>query len=114
MTIDPDFWRGVTFAQAGIVVVLTTIIIARYRNIPRSPDRAFPLHIAGIGTSYLLACVFMVLELIARWNNGYSYRIPLALVTFALGDAALIFMLVHLSVQRKHIGAIRQRVAKEQ
>ncbi len=116
MIIDHDFWRGLVFAQAALVFMMTLAILVKYSlawALKPKEDRTMPWHIALISTSYLLATVFVCIEIRTRWGESLTYRTPLAGAIFILGDAALIFMLVHLSIQRQYMGQIREHIIQE-
>lgn len=114
--MDSNFWRGIIFCQAGLVFAMTIAVIIRYSlalALTQNKDRVLPYHVLAISTSYLLSTIFIVLEIHARWNEPLTYRTPLAGAIFILGDAALIFMLMHMAVQRQYIGHIRDYVEEK-
>ena len=114
--MDPNFWRGFVFTQAVLVFVMTAAVVVRYGIAlahVKTRDRVLPLHIVCISLSYLLATVFIGYELWLYWDAPMTYRVPFAAAIFVLGDAGLIFMLVHISVQRKFIGKVRAHVTAE-
>lgn len=114
--MDANFWRGVIFTQAALVFLMTLVIVIRYGMafaLASRKDRALPLHVLSIAISYLLATIYIVMEIRTRWDMPTTYRTPMAAVIFILGDAALVFMLMHITVQRKFLGQVREHVANE-
>lgn len=112
----PDLLRFIVFGQGAVVFCLSAIIIVRYilllKASPSGGGRALPIHIFMVSTSYMLATIFICLELWFRIGEALSYRTPLALITFALGDVSLISMLTHLIIQRKLLDRLRAAIEK--
>lgn len=114
--MTPDFWRYLAFGQAAIVALLSTGILIRYafifKNTPQK-EKALPLHIICISASYLMLTVSALFELRLRLGGSYTWRTPVYLVAFSLGDIALIFMLIHISVKRILIRAILEEATAQ-
>ncbi len=114
--MNDNFIRGFIFTQAAFVFLMTIAIVIRYAMklaLTKQEDRALPWHIMLISLSYLAAVVFICIELRMRWGLPMTYRVPLAAFIFILGDAALIFMLSHLFMQRKMLGEIHDHAAEK-
>lgn len=111
-----DILRYFAFGQALLVLVLTIMIVIRYSHklvsVPKEA-RVLPAHIVCISLSYLGLIGFVILEMRQRLGSVFSYRIPLSIISFTLGDLALIFMLIHLAVHRLLVTSVLQK-AKEQ
>lgn len=115
-TFIQDFWRYIVFSQAIFVSCLTLFIIIRYiylfTNTP-SKDKALPIHIICISSSYLILTVCALFEMRLRLGQAYTWRTPIYLFAFSLGDLGLIFMLIHLSVKRILVKAILSEAARQ-
>lgn len=111
-----NFARGFIFTQAAFVFLITIAIVIRYAMrmvLTKKEDSARPWHIVLIGGSYLWAIIFICIELRDRWGLPLTWRAFNAAGIFILGDAALLFMLSHLLVQRRLMGDITDHVARE-
>jgi len=115
--MDADFWRAFIFAQAFIVGSLTVTIVIRYSimlALKPIAERALPTHIVLISSSYLVAIIYICLSLRERLGLPLTYRAPLAGLVFILGDGGLVFMLIHIIMQRRFIDEVRDHVAEKQ
>lgn len=109
-----DLLRYVTFGQAFIVVVLTSVIVARYSfklSLSKARERALPWHIVLIGSSYLGLTLFALFDLRDYVGTPLTWRAPAALFCFATGDAGFVFMLIHLSIQRLIVTAVVDKMS---
>lgn len=108
--------RFIVFGQGGMVLLLSIGIIVRYilllKASPSGGGRALPIHIFMVSLSYILATIFICLELWFRIGDSMTYRTPMALVIFALGDVALVSMLTHLVIQRKLLDRLRASIER--
>ncbi len=114
--MNENIIRGFIFTQGAFVFIITIAIVIRYAMklaLTKQEDRALPWHIMLISLSYLTAVIFICIELRMRWGLPMTYRVPLAAFIFILGDAALIFMLSHLFVQRKMVDEIHDHAAEK-
>lgn len=114
--MDSNFFRGFVFAQAAFVFLITLAIVIRYATklaLTKQEDRARPWHILLIGGSYLWATILICMVVRERWGGPMTYVGYNAAGIFLLGDAALLFMLSHLLVQRKMMGEIYEYAARE-
>ncbi len=112
----PDLIRVITFGQAAIVVVLSIWVVIRYtiKIFKAEPnDRALPIHIALVGTSYLGLIVSHTCEIYARAGQPLTWRSYSGLILFGLGDAALMFMMIHLSMKRTIVTAVLAKAREE-
>jgi hypothetical protein len=116
----PDALRYLCFGQAFIIVIFTAVIIARYsfklallKRSGQGRDRALPWHIVLIGISYLGLTSYVVMSLREHLGEDLSWRVPTALIFFACGNAAFIFMWAHLSVQRVIVAAVIDKLASK-
>lgn len=115
-TLVQDFWRYIVFSQALYVASLTTFIIIRYIFLfihTPSKNKALPLHIICIATSYLALTICALFEMRVRLGEPYTWRTPSYLFAFTLGDLGLIFMLISLSVKRNLVKAVLSEAARQ-
>lgn len=108
----PDLLRTFALGQASFVLILTILVVIRYSaRLAKAPagDRALPAHITLIGLSYLGMTVHILWDLHEHVGMPITWRTPSSLVWFTFGDAALIFMLVHLSIRRHLVTAVLTR-----
>ncbi len=114
-----DVLRKLAFGQAAVLALLTVWTIFRFAKkavTAPSADRALPLHVVLISSSYLL-----LIYIVTVGPHGLSdligqpptYRIPLVLIAFALGVGALAFMVAHLSARRTLREAFAHKVEAE-
>lgn len=97
--------------QAGFVFLITTAIIVRYAMrlvLTPKDDRAMVWHVLLISLSYLWATVLICMIIREKWGTELSYVAKNAAGIFILGDAALMFMLSHLFVQRNMTDVIQE------
>ncbi len=109
--MNENIIRGFIFTQGAFVFLITIAIVIRYAMklaLTKQQDRARPWHIILIGSSYLWATVLICLVVRERWNEPLTYVGYNAFGIFLLGDAALLFMLFHLFVQRKMMDEIHE------
>ncbi len=114
--MNENIIRGFIFTQGAFVFIITIAIVIRYAMklaLTKQEDRARPWHILLIGTSYLWATVLISLVLRERWGDPLTYVAYNAFGIFLLGDAALLFMLSHLFVQRKMVDEIHDHAAEK-
>jgi hydrogenase-4 membrane subunit HyfE len=87
-----DLLRVIILGQGSIVLVLTFVIMRRYGEIRKRRHYTnifMPLHLILIGVSYVLATFFMIMQIVDRFNNEFSWRIPVAFISFLVGDLGL-------------------------
>lgn len=111
-----DILRYLAFGQGFLVIVITSFIVARYSfklSILKARDQALPWHIFLIGLSYIGAIFLCIASLREHLGEGWTWRIPACLFIFAVGDAAFIFMLLHLSVQRLIVAAVIDKMSAQ-
>lgn len=110
MTLSPiDYWRVFALGQAVLVLMMTVFIIIRYLILLKKMEwkqRALPAHVILISISYLMMIVGSLIELHERIGTPGTWRSYLYPTAFLIGDIALIFMLLHLSVQRILVTAV--------
>lgn len=104
-TVLLDVLRLVGCLQAFIVVAMTTWIVIRYaaalKDATNRPRRILVYHIICIGVSYITLTVMAVLEMMVRYGSPYTWRAPVALFAFSLGDLALFLMLFRITLMRR-------------
>lgn len=108
--------RRLAFGQAFIISTLTVWTIVRFMKkaiVVPAEERALPLHVALIGTSYLVMLGYVVVSLYEKFGQPPTWRIPAALISFALGVGALVFMMAHLSARRVLRQAFARKVEAE-
>lgn len=111
-----DILRFLAFGQAFFVVVLSVWAIGRYlRKIIEADkdERALPAHIILIATSYVGLVIWACYEIYLHIGYPMTWRTPAGLFLFAMGDAALIFMMVHLSLRRMIVARMMAQAQKE-
>lgn len=111
-----DAIRRLAFGQAFVIAILTIWTIVRYMGkaiVVPATDRALPLHVALIATSYLCMVSFVVQSLRERMGEALSWRTPLSFLAFSLGLGALVFMMAHLSARRILSSVFRLKVEAE-
>lgn len=109
-----DILRYLAVGQAFLIIMLICVVIARYTfklSITKVRDTALPWHIVLIGLSYIGLATFVLMEVRDRFGQVLTWRTPMTLIVFGLGDAALIFMMMHLSVQRIIVAALVEKMA---
>lgn len=118
MTTLTPFWsdmlRYFVFGQAFILIVLIITVIARYSfklSITKARDHALPWHIVLIGISYAIWAFISIFGVRERLGLDMTWRTPAALFAATAGNAAMIFMLLHLSVQRIVVAALIDKMA---
>lgn len=111
-----DVLRYFCLFQAAIIASLTLIVFFRYAikiYAAKPEDRALPTHVALISLSYMGLVVIAVIELWQRFGDTPSWRLPLDLILFTMGNGALIYMLIHLSLKRTLVKAVLERARIE-
>lgn len=111
-----DILRRLAFGQAFVIGLLTAWTITRYIKKAYTappPERALPIHVALIGTSYLIMVGYVVFSLTERLGSLPTWRIPASLASFTFGIAALAFMMSHLSARRILVAAFERRLEAE-
>lgn len=116
----PSFWSDIlryfVFGQAFILLVLIIVVIARYSfklSITKFRDHALPWHIVLIGLSYTTWALISIFGVRERLGLEMTWRTPAALFAATAGNAAMIFMLLHLSVQRIVVAALIGKMASK-
>jgi hypothetical protein len=105
--------RTIICAQAAFAMGLAFYIFAHhaiYRHYTQGG--LLRRHIVTISLSYVLLTIFVGLEIINRFGADVSYRIPLGLVGFTLGDYALMTMVLFV-YRRERAAAKRWRSDRE-
>jgi hypothetical protein len=104
-TILIDVLRIVAVVQAIFVIGATSVIIFRYIPIVKvakdRPTRLLTFHIIAIGFSYILAIISTCFDLVARYNSGMTWRLPVCLVAYGSGNLALWLMIWRLLLVRR-------------
>lgn len=100
-----DVLRILGCIQASIVVCMSSWIIIRYaralKEATDAPRRVLVYHVVCIGLSYIVLTVIATVEIIHRYGSPFTWRTPLGLLAFSLGDLGLFLMLFRIVLMRK-------------
>jgi hypothetical protein len=100
-----NFLRIVATIQATFVITATIIIILRYIPIIKvakdRTERLLAWHVVSLGISFVSANIFICIEFLARYGDFMTWRLPLSLFVFSVGDAGLCLMIWRLVITRK-------------
>ena len=96
-----DLLRTVVIGHGISIFIFTVIIVLRYAKIlMRSPsfyrDKRIPWHILTVAGSYFLLTTFTCVILIQKLGDPLTWRVPLAMVSFILGNIGLYLMASYL------------------
>lgn len=110
-----DILRYFCLVQACFLTMFGVLSILRYGRKIYKPesDRALPAHVTLIAFSYL---GFIWISMIELWRNfglAMTWRLPCDLIFLVLGDGAMIFLIIHLSVKRMLIRTVLDQARKE-
>lgn len=118
MTPLTPFWsdmlRYFVFGQAFMLLMLIIVVTARYSfklSVTKAREGALPWHIVLIGASYVAWALIAIFGVRERLGLDMTWRTPAALFAATAGNAAMIFMLLHLSVQRIIVAALIGKMA---
>lgn len=89
-----DLLRTAVIGHGISIFIFTVVIVIRYAKIlMRSPsfyrDRRIPWHILSISASYFLLTIFTCIVLVQKLGEPITWRVPLAMVSFVLGNIGL-------------------------
>lgn len=111
-TVIYDLLRTVALVQAAFVSAATLDIVRRYLPVLKTAtdrnQRLLAYHIVLIGLSYTGGNVSICIDLMARYGQGWSWRLPLCLFIFSVGDLALCLMIWRLILTRRLLALTKQ------
>lgn len=97
-----DKIRMLVIGHGISVFIFTVIVVLRYaRILMKHPiiyrrDRRIPWHIISTALSYFLLTIFVCVSLLNRMGESLSWRVPLAICSFLLGNIGLFLMASYL------------------
>ena len=93
MRMTVDFIRLVAMFQGAFVFGLAFYIFMHHASYHHyTGNKLLRRHIVTIALSYVLLTLFVGLELVDRFGDPLTYRTPLGIIAFGLGDYALATM----------------------
>lgn len=98
------------FVLAGAVFI---IYFYKLANQTASKGVLLPWHIILISFSYLGLLAWTLIDLKAHFGEGPTWRIWTSLIFYTAGDAALIFMVAHMTLRKVLVRAVLDQAKAE-
>lgn len=100
-----DVFRILTLQLGVIMIVLTVIIVIRYARMlkatPRIVPRLLPIHVATIASSFIVLASSGMAEIILRFGEPATWRVPVLFLGFALANVAQASMYHVIKTQKR-------------